>query len=82
MLLKSLTRIETTAEKIELGWWLEIVTFRPDCIYYFGPFESLQEAVLSHVGYLEDLKQEGAKGITLRIQWCQPKILTSFCDEE
>lgn len=69
-------------EKIEFGWWVEIVTFLPPCSYYFGPFATIQEAASAHSGYLEDLKQEGAKGIRLRIKLCQPQSLTNFCDRE
>ncbi|MBE9229305.1 DUF1816 domain-containing protein [Phormidium sp. LEGE 05292] len=74
MLLTNLTE----QEKIEFAWWVEIVTLFPSCSYYFGPFASIQEAACAHVGYLEDLKQEGAKGITLQIKLCQPKMLTNF----
>ena len=77
----SLTQIRKL-EKIEFGWWVEIVTCLPACSYYFGPFSSIHEAASAQIGYLEDLKQEGAKGIMLRIKQCQPHNLTNFCDQE
>lgn len=71
-------RNQEKSEKIEFGWWVEIITLLPACRYYFGPFDNLKEASSANPGYLEDLKQEGAKGINFRIQQCQPKMLTQF----
>jgi len=62
----------------EFGWWVEVVTALPSCTYYFGPFASVQEADLAQVGFFEDLKQEGAKGVTIQIKQCQPRNLTIF----
>jgi hypothetical protein len=64
----------------ELAWWVEIVTDEPQCTYYFGPFASAKEAELAQHGYIEDLKQEEAQGITVVSKWCQPKELTIFED--
>ncbi|MBE9165993.1 DUF1816 domain-containing protein [Pleurocapsales cyanobacterium LEGE 06147] len=64
-----------------LTWWVEIQTNIPRCIYYFGPFESAKEARLSQVGYLEDLLEEKARGITVEIKQCQPENLTIFEEE-
>jgi hypothetical protein len=63
-------------EKLGLAWWLEIVTERPDCTYYFGPFVSAKEAEVASSGYLEDLQQEGVEGIAFEIKQCQPVALT------
>lgn len=68
----------TEENGIEFGWWVEMVTALPSCTYYFGPFATQQEAEFAQIGYFEDLKQEGAKGITIQIKRCQPKELTSF----
>lgn len=76
MVLQSLTE-----ERIDFGWWIEVVTALPGCTYYFGPFASIQEAQLAKVGYIEDLRQEGAKEITLQLKQCQPRNLTIFEDE-
>ena len=57
-------------------WWVKIQTKKPQCIYYFGPFESAESARGSQEGYLEDLRLEGARGITVQIKQCQPEHLT------
>ncbi len=77
MLLKSLSEEET----IEFGWWVEVVTALPHCTYYFGAFETSKEAQLSQAGYIEELEQEGAKGITFQIRECKPRKLTICKDE-
>ncbi|WP_017719992.1 DUF1816 domain-containing protein [Kamptonema formosum] len=63
-------------EKLGLAWWLEILTDRPSCTYYFGPFLSAKEAELACAGYVEDLQQEGVEGISFEIKQCQPLALT------
>ncbi len=71
----------TQEDRSELGWWIEIVTAVPCCTYYFGPFASQQEADAAQVGYSEDLRQEGAYGITIQIKRCQPRELTTCRDD-
>lgn len=61
-------------------WWVKIVTEQPYCIYYFGPFDSATEAQLNQVDYLQDLLQEGAKGITVNVEQGHPKQLTIAAD--
>ncbi len=68
-------------EKAGMAWWVEIVTKKPDCVYYFGPFVSHREAQLSQLGYIEDLERERPKLIAIEIKQCQPKDLTIFEDE-
>ena len=63
------------------SWWVKIVTEIPHCTYYFGPFDSAREANHNQTGYIEDLEQEGAKGIAVLISQCQPQTLT-ICEEE
>lgn len=63
------------------AWWVEIVTKKPNCTYYFGPFASHREAQLSQLGYIEDLEQERPQLIAIEIKQCQPKELTIFEDE-
>ncbi|MUL38850.1 DUF1816 domain-containing protein [Gloeocapsopsis dulcis] len=58
------------------AWWVEIVTQKPHCTYYFGPFLSVKEANAAKAGYLEDLEQEGAQGIAVVVKRCKPKSLT------
>jgi hypothetical protein len=63
-------------EKFELAWWIEIVTEKPACTYYFGPFMSAKEAEEHQAGYIEDLEEEQAEGIRVHIKQCQPQTLT------
>ncbi|WP_017318141.1 DUF1816 domain-containing protein [Mastigocladopsis repens] len=69
-------------EQIEMDWWVEILSHKPCCIYYFGPFDSAKEAALAQDGYIEDLVNEGAEGITVQIKWCKPRGLTIFPEDE
>lgn len=58
-------------------WWVEINTTVPNCTYYFGPFTCFEEAVEYRDGYIEDLIEEGANGITVNIKkQFQPQLLT------
>jgi hypothetical protein len=61
-----------------LAFWVEIVTDNPRCTYYFGPFLNDQEAHEAKNGYIEDLENEGAQGITVAIKRCKPDNLTIF----
>jgi hypothetical protein len=65
-----------------LALWVEIVTDNPRCTYYFGPFLSEQEAIASKGGYIEDLENEGACGISVTIKRCKPTNLTIFDELE
>jgi Domain of unknown function (DUF1816) len=59
------------------GWWIEVQTHSPDCLYYFGPFTNFAEADQAKAGYIDDLAEEGAVQITAQIAWCRPERLTS-----
>ncbi|QIZ71262.1 DUF1816 domain-containing protein [Oxynema aestuarii] len=61
-----------------LACWAEIVTEKPGCTYYFGPFFSKQDAETATKGYLEDLQQENAQGINISIKRCKPQDLTIY----
>ncbi len=65
-----------------LGWayWVKITTATPTCTYYFGPFISRNEANAAKPGFIEDLEEEGAKGIQVELERCKPKELTIFND--
>lgn len=65
-------------ETLDPAWWAEITTITPHCIYYFGPFDSFDEAKSAYPGYIADLNSEGAQGITIVIKFCQPDELTMF----
>lgn len=56
--------------------WVEITTFMPQCIYYFGSFQTSSEAKASYPGYIEDLDGEGSQGIVVAIKRCKPDVLT------
>ncbi|AFY87406.1 MAG: hypothetical protein CLLPBCKN_004514 [Chroococcidiopsis cubana SAG 39.79] len=66
----------------ETDWWVEIITTKPRCTYYFGPFSTHDEAKAAYPGYVEDLDSEGAQGITIVIKRCQPTELTICAEEE
>lgn len=61
-----------------LAWWIEIVTDKPQCTYYFGPFLAKSDAEAAKGGYIEDLEREGAQGIHCQISRCKPDQLTVF----
>ena len=65
-----------------MPWWIIISTEVPQCIYFFGPFDSFSEANLLTSGFVEDLKGENAIGIRVEIQQCEPKELTIIEEEE
>ena len=51
-------------------WWVKITTAEPNCVYYFGPFNSEEEAIQHQPGFIEDLQQENARDIRAAIQRC------------
>ncbi len=63
-----------------LALWVEIVTDSPRCTYYFGPFFNNNDAQAAKGGYVEDLENEGAKVISLKVMRCKPSNLTIFDD--
>ncbi|MCT7963089.1 DUF1816 domain-containing protein [Laspinema sp. D1] len=60
------------------AWWVEIATDNPRCTYYFGPFLSKTEAETAKNGYIEDLEQESAQGISFAVKRCKPSDLTVY----
>lgn len=71
-------QLTSMLEFLGLAWWVEIVTQDPSCTYYFGPFLSYEEAVDAKGGYIEDLEDEGAQGISVLVKRCKPTELTIF----
>jgi hypothetical protein len=63
-----------------LACWLEINTGNPRCTYYFGPFLHKKDAETAKEGYLEDLREEGAQDISVKIKRFKPGELTIFDD--
>lgn len=66
---------------IGFAWWVEITTDDPRCVYYFGPFPSQKVAQAYQGGYVEDLQQEGALNIVVKVKRCKPTNLTIY-DEQ
>ena len=64
----------------EFGWWIEIITVKPICIYYFGVFNSVYEAEQFKNGYIQDLHQEQAEIVNVEIKQCQPSNLTIYTE--
>lgn len=62
-------------------WWVKVETQVPICTYYFGPFDSIQEAESCHGDYIQDLREEGAQGISYIIEQACPRQLTIVGDE-
>ncbi len=58
-------------------WWIKVNTQAPNCLYYFGPFDSKAEAQALQSSYVKDLLDEGAKDIRLVIEKADPKQLTA-----
>lgn len=65
-----------TVVGLKSNYWAEITTTSPDCIYYFGPFETFLEAQAAYPEYVEDLESEGASGIKVLVKRCLPDVLT------
>jgi hypothetical protein len=59
-----------------LGWWIEIFTAQPACIYYFGGYENAKTAQEALPGFTQDLLEEGASGLVSRIGFHSPYQLT------
>ena len=81
MLIEIADRLKTIAnsliDKTSIKpYWVEITTKQPQCIYYFGPFDSSEEAKTMQYGYIEDLTAEKAVGISVNIKRCLPTELT------
>ena len=86
MLLEIIEQLKTTVSslvnhKSGRPYWVEISTKKPYCIYYFGPFDSSTEAKQMQHGYVEDLVQEKASGIDVKIKQCLPTTLTIMEEE-
>ncbi|MGB2925871.1 MAG: DUF1816 domain-containing protein [Limnothrix sp.] len=63
-------------------WWMKVTTAKPQCVYYFGPFDSQQEAQANVQGYRDDLEGEQAKIMKIKIDQCFPANQLTFCPEE
>ncbi|MGD1941617.1 MAG: DUF1816 domain-containing protein [Leptolyngbyaceae cyanobacterium] len=57
-------------------WWVKVHTKTPQCVYFFGPFDSAREAKIHQHGYIEDLVDEGARGVRAVTHRGNPQMLT------
>jgi Domain of unknown function (DUF1816) len=74
--------LDSLVKDEELGWWIEIFTAQPPCIYYFGFFEDTKTAAEALSGFTEDLLNEGMTGLAARIHFHSPHELTVDLDRE
>ena len=59
-------------------WWIRVITNNPECIYYFGPYESKAEAEAEQFGFLEDLKDENASIVSQEVLRTNPTQYTIY----
>lgn len=71
-----------TVSRLKSNYWAEITTTTPNCIYYFGPFETFEEAQSAYPGYVEDLESEGALEIKVLVKRMNPDALTIFDEQD
>jgi hypothetical protein len=64
------------------SYWLKITTKVPQCIYYFGPFDSSREAKMLQAGYIEDLMEEEAQGIHVELEQRDMPTELTICEDE
>ena len=57
-------------------YWIEIKTYNPSCIYYFGHFDNPLAAKLMQQGYIKDLIDESAIIVSVKVKRCEPEKLT------
>ncbi len=76
-----MNQITVSHSTYELGWWLEIVTAKPLCLYYFGAFMTHQEAASQQAGFVEDLLQENALILSVNLQFLQPNQIILIRDD-
>jgi hypothetical protein len=57
-------------------YWIEIKTNNPTYVYYFGHFDSPLAAKLMEKDYIDDLIDESAIVVSVKIKQCQPEELT------
>ncbi|PSN19415.1 hypothetical protein C7271_07410 [filamentous cyanobacterium CCP5] len=60
----------------DLSWWIKVTTYQPACTYFFGPFESRNEAIWHQPGFLEDLQAEQPMGLMVDFFRGEPEALT------
>ena len=73
---KTMDQLEFNNSGYDLGWYIEILTARPLCLYYFGSFGTEQEAQQLQSGFVEDLRLENALIISINHRFFQPSEVT------
>lgn len=76
VVLDSLIERDNLNSYASLGWWIEISTAYPACIYYFGAFENTKVAEAAMFGFIDDLLEEGARGMVAKVYFHAPVKLT------
>ena len=49
------------------SWWLEILAASPSRGYYFGPFDSENEAVQEQLRYVQTIEREGREVLLVSV---------------
>lgn len=49
------------------SWWLEILAASPSRGYYFGPFDSENEAVQEQLRYVKTIEREGREVLLVSV---------------
>ncbi len=60
----------------ESSWWVKILTDNPMYLYYFGEFKTYWQAEQSKNGYIQDLKEEKAEIVDVKIGIYEPSETT------
>ncbi len=60
----------------KFSWWVKILTDNPMYVYYFGEFKTYWEAEQSKNGYIQDLKEEKAEIVDVKIGIYEPSETT------
>lgn len=59
----------------QVPYWIEITTENPTCVYYFGHFDNPLSAKLMQQGYIQDLIEEDAVVVSVKLKQCEPDSL-------
>ena len=71
--------IRNFGNKLGLAWWAKVNTENPSVIYWYGPFLTKRSLNENLELFLNDLYEEGAKGIKHSIVQCnREEPLTVF----
>ncbi len=77
VILDPVTKRDNLNPDVKLGWWIEVFTALPACIYYFGAFENCELAEAAMPAFINDLINKGARGVIARVDFHRPIDLTN-----